>query len=156
MLPMRLLLAVLAFTLPVVAQGMPAASRVDAWKSKHNQVRLKLDWNTLPDNSPVRLPDGTTEPRRAPWPFLLYVIDQAGSKSNKKLQDKVFADARFVLAGHAVKVVKLKPRKVVDIPYVSGVRGIRDPALIFVDRDFKVVGALKTHKDFTEKKVTPS
>ena len=105
MLPMRLLLAVLAFALPIAAQGMPAASRVDAWKSKHNQNRLRLDWNTLPDNSPVKLPDGTTEPRRAPWPFLLYVVDQAGSKSNKKLPStpKVTTSMGLVISDRSIR-----------------------------------------------------
>ncbi len=136
----------------LLAQGMPPPSRIDGWRASHNQKRLKLEFDSLPDTTPIKLPDGSTEPRRAPWPFVLYVV-QEESKSNEKLQRNVLEDARFSLAVHAVKLIKIKPAKAIDLSYLASVQGIRDPALVVVDRDFKVVGALTSHTEFTANKV---
>ncbi len=149
---MRELAASLLLVSALLAQGMPPPSRIDGWRASHNQKRLKLEFDGLPDTSPIKLPDGSTEPRRAPWPFLLYVV-QEESKSDEKLQRNVFEDARFSLATHAVKLIKVKPGKAIDLAYLASVQGIRDPALIVVDRDFKVVGALTSHTEFTANKV---
>jgi len=152
MLSMRSLALLLLLAAAATAQGMGPPKRVDSWMSKHNQKRLRFSWDLLPPFKPTKLPDGSEEPPKAPWPFLVYVI-QNPSKASEKLRDKVLDDTRFVLACHAVKAVRIKPHKAVDIPYLTGVRGIRDPTLIVLDRDFKVLGVLNSAKDFTDKKV---
>ena len=58
-----------------------------------------------------------------------------------------------MLCTHAVKLIKVKPHRAIDLPYLAGVRGVRDPTLIFVSRDFKVVGVINKAKDFSDKKV---
>jgi len=145
-----LLLLLLAST--TFAQSMPPFRRVDSWKSKHNQKRLRLQWEVLPQYKETKLPDGTVEAPRAPWPFVVYA-QRNDSKANNKLNEKVFADTRFFLASHAIKPVKIRPSKVIEVPYLASLKGVKDPMLIFVDRDFKVVGVLKKPKDFTDKKV---
>jgi len=149
---MRSLVLLLLLTAVATPQGMGPPKRVDSWMSKHNQKRLRFSWDLLPPYKPTKLPDGSEEPPRAPWPFLVYVI-QNSSKASEKLRDKVLDDTRFVLACRAVKAVRIKPHKAIDIPYLAGVQGIRDPTLIVVDRDFKVLGVIKSPKDFTDKKV---
>ncbi len=151
---MRLHLALLLLASAVLAQGMPPATRVDSWTSKHNQKRLRLEWDVLPAFKPKKLPDGSEEPPKAPWPFFLYVY-QNPSKESAKLDEKVFMDTRFVLACRAVKAVKIKPAQAVDVPYLAQVTGIKDPTLIFVDRDFKVTGVLNSLNEFTDSKVLP-
>jgi len=136
-----------------MAQGFPPASRIDGWRSPHNRKRLRLDWDVLPDQSPVKLPDGTTEPRKAPWPFLIYVIEARQSKANRKLKDKVFSDTRLAIVNHAIHLIKLRPHKAVDVAFLTSVQGIKDPTLIAVDRSFRIVGVVKNPKDFTDKKV---
>ena len=150
---MRTVLALLIVAQFGLAQGFPSASRTDSWKSPHNRKRLRLDWDVLPDRTPIKLPDGTTEPRRAPWPFIVYVVDVRESKANKKLQSKAFSDTRMAIANHAIRLVKLKPHRAIDVDFLSGVQGIKDPSLIAINRDFKVVGVLKNPKDFNDKKV---
>jgi HEAT repeat protein len=144
-----LLLAAVAFP-----QGMPPASRADLWQSPHNQKRLRMEWETLPAFKPTKLPDGTEEPPKAPWPFLLYVF-QNPTKESAKLDESVFNDTRFILSCRAVRPVKIKPAQAIDIPYLAQVTGIKDPTLIFVDRDFKVRGVLNSAKEFTDGKVLP-
>ncbi len=136
------------------AQGMGPAKAVDTWRSKLNQKRLRVDWEVLPKYKPTKLPDGTMEPPKAPWPFLIYVF-QNQSKGSAKLNKNVFLDTRYVLATHAVKPIKIKPGKAIDLPYLASVRGIKDPTLIVLGRDFRVIGVIKSHKDFTAKKVLP-
>jgi HEAT repeat protein len=131
---------------------MGPPKRVDEWMSRHNRKRLRFSWDLLPPYKPTKLPDGSEEPPKAPWPFLVYVF-QNSSKASVKLRDKVLDDTRFVLACHAVKAIRIKPHKAIDIPYLAGVQGIRDPTLIVIDRDFKVLGVIKSPKDFTDKKV---
>lgn len=149
---MRSLFLLLTLAAVTGAQGLGPAKRVDSWMSKHNQKRLRFTWELLPPYKPTKLPDGSEEPPKAPWPFLVYVF-QNSSKASEKLRDKVLDDTRFVLACHAVKAIRIKPHKAIDVPYLAGVQGIRDPTLIVVDRDFKVVGVIKSPKDFTDKKV---
>ncbi|MHC4548683.1 MAG: HEAT repeat domain-containing protein [Planctomycetota bacterium] len=149
---MRSVIVALLLAAAAAAQGMGPASRVDGWKSKHNQKRLRFTWELPPPYKPTKLPDGTEEPPKAPWPFLVYVF-QNPSKGSDKLQNKVFDDTRFVLACHAVKPIKLKPHKAIEIPYLARVQGIQDPTLIVVNRDFEVLGVIKSAKDFTDKKV---
>jgi len=150
---MRTLLAILLVGQLALAQGFPPASRIDNWKSPHNQKRLRLNWDVLPDMSPIKLPDGTTEPRKAPWPFLVYIVEVRDSKANQKLDEKVFSDTRLAIVNHAVRLIKMRPHKAVDVPFLAAVQGIKDPTLIAVDRSFNVVGVLKTPRDFTDKKV---
>jgi len=127
---------------------MGPAKRVDRWHSKHSQKLLRLEWAVLPRYKPTKLPDGSEEPPKAPWPFLVYV-QQYDSKGSEKLREKVFSDTRYILATHAVKPVRIKPAKAIDVPYLASVRGIKDPTIIVVDRDFEVVGVINRHKDFT-------
>ncbi|MHC4972910.1 MAG: HEAT repeat domain-containing protein [Planctomycetota bacterium] len=149
---MRRLVLLLMLAAVAGAQGMGPPKRTDSWKSKHNRKRLRFNWEILPPFKPTKLPDGSEEPPKAPWPFLVYVF-QNSSKASEKLRDKVFDDTRFVLCCHAVKAIRIKPHKAIDVPYLAGVQGIRDPTLIAIDRDFKVVGVIKSPKDFTDKKV---
>jgi len=145
-------LTVLLLAASALAQGMPPASQVDSWTSPYNQKRLRFEWEILPKYEPKKLPDGSEEPPKAPWPFLVYVV-QNESKANEKLRRKVLGDTRFVLASHAVKVVRLKPAKAIDVPYLAAVRGIRDPTLILVDRDFQVLEVMNSPSDFSASKV---
>jgi HEAT repeat protein len=149
---MRSLALLLLLAAVVTAQGMGPPKRVDEWASRHNRKRLRFSWDLLPPFKPTKLPDGSEEPPKAPWPFLVYVF-QNSSKASEKLRDKVLDDTRFVLACHAVKAIRIKPHKAIDVPYLAGVQGIRDPTLIVFDRDFEVLGVIKSPKDFTDKKV---
>jgi HEAT repeat protein len=130
---------------------MGPPGKVDTWKSKKNQRRLRMSWDSLPDHTPIKLPDGSTEPRKAPWPFLLYVVEQ-DSKLSKKVQTNIFADARFRIAVKACKAVRVRPEKAIDLPFLRGVAGIKDPTIIVLNRDFRAVGVLRTQKDFTGNK----
>jgi len=150
---MRTVLALLIVAQVGLAQGFPAASRTDSWKSPHNRKRLRLDWDVLPDRTPIKLPDGTTEPRKAPWPFIVYIVGVRESKANKKLNAKAFSDTRLAIANHAIRFIKLKPHKAIDLDFLARVQGIKDPTLIGVNRKFEVVGVLKNPKDFNDKKV---
>jgi hypothetical protein len=138
----------------VLAQGMPPPSRVDSWESKRNQRRLQVDFAVLPDATPKKLPDGTTEPAKAPWPFVIYVQEEE-SKGSGKIDANVFSDTRFVLATQACKLIRLKPGKAIDIPWLASVPNIKDPTLIVVDREFRVVGTLREAKEFTANALLP-
>ena len=151
MLRMRSLTVLLLLAAAAAAQMGPA-KRVDSWKSPHNQKRLRTEWDALPEYKPTKLPDGSEKPPQARWPFVVYVF-QNDSKASAKLKTKVFEDTRFVLCTHAVKLIKIKPTKAIDLPYLANVRGIRDPTLIFVNRDFEVVGVLNKANDFSDRKV---
>jgi HEAT repeat protein len=151
---MRALAFVLLLALPVAAQGMGPPVLVEKWKSKKNQQRLRMTWDALPDDSPIKLPDGTAEPPKAPWPFVLYVVS-GGSKSTEKIERNIFEDTRFRLAVHACRVVRARPEKALDLRYLAGVAGIKDPTLIVFGRDFEVVGILNSPKEFTAKKLLP-
>ena len=146
---MRLLLFLLLVVSSALAQGMPSSpSRVDSWSSPHNQKRLRMQWEVLPPFKPTKLPDGSEEPPKAPWPMLIYVKDQ-DSKASEKLDEDVFGDARMVIASHAVKFIQLKPEKAIDVPWLRTVTGIKDPTLLLVDRDFKVVDVMNSPKEFS-------
>ena len=151
---MRRTLALLLLASAAVAQGMPSATRVDSWTSQHNQKRLRLEFDVLPPYKPTKLPDGSEEPPKAPWPFLLFVF-QNPTKESAKLDEKIFADTRFVLACRAVKLIKIKPALALEQPWLAQAQGIKDPTLIFVDRDFKVQGVLNSLNEFTDSKVLP-
>ena len=151
---MRWTFALLLLASAAFAQGMPPFARVDSWTSPHNQKRLRLEWEVLPPYKPTKLPDGSEEPPKAPWPFVLYVY-QNPTKESAKLDEKVFMDTRFILACRAVRAIKIKPAQAVDIPYLAQVTGIKDPTLVFVDRDFKVRGSLNSLNEFTDSKVLP-
>jgi hypothetical protein len=139
---MRTATLLLLLACPVLAQGMGPPGKVDTWKSKKNQRRLRMSWDSLPDHTPIKLPDGSTEPRKAPWPFLLYVVEQ-DSKLSKKVQTNIFADARFRIAVKACKAVRVRPEKAIDLPFLRGVAGIKDPTIIVLNRDFRAVGVLR-------------
>ncbi|MHC4940645.1 MAG: HEAT repeat domain-containing protein [Planctomycetota bacterium] len=147
---MRLLLAGLFLTTTVLAQP---ASRVDEWRSPHNRKRLRIEWEVLPDRSPIKLPDGTTEARKAPWPMLFFVVQNRDSKGYKKISEKILFDTRFALATHAVRVIKIKPSKAIDLDFLAGQRGIKDPSFVLVDREYKVLGAITSPKDFNDRKM---
>jgi len=145
---MRAAAVVLALAAVATAQGLPPPSRVDSWDSKKNQQRLRVEWDSLPDATPVKLPDGSTEPARAPWPFVIFVQSEDG-KSSEKIAANVLADTRFALASRHCKCVKVLPAKAVDLPYLASVSNIKDPTIIVLRRDFSVAGALRDHKEFT-------
>ncbi|MHC4550776.1 MAG: HEAT repeat domain-containing protein [Planctomycetota bacterium] len=151
---MRTAVWIALFVLPVSAQSLPRASEADAWESLHNKKRLQMAWEVPPRYAPTQLPDGTTRPPRAPWPFLVYVF-QHESKAYERLRRNILNDTRFVLACHAVRPVEIKPHQVVELPYLAGVRGIRDPTLIVLDRDFRVVGSIHRPKEFEAKHFLP-
>ena len=137
----------LLVTLPVAAKGLPPPSRIDAWKSINNQQRLRMEWDGLPEYKPTKLPDGSTEPPRAPWPFMLYIVEEE-SPSNDKIKRNIFVDTRFALITKAVKAIKVSPTKAVELKYLGRVK-VKDPCIVVFKRDFSVVGALSTKKEFT-------
>jgi HEAT repeat protein len=141
------------FVQSTFAQGFPPAKRADELRSPHNRKRLRIEWETLPDRSPIKLPDGSTEPRKAPWPMMLLITQNRDSKGYKKIQEKIFTDARMAIATHAIRIIKVKPSRAIDLDFLSSERGIQDPAIILLDRSYNVVGALKTTKQFTQKAV---
>ena len=79
---MRWTFALLLLASAAFAQGMPPFARVDSWTSPHNQKRLRLEWEVLPPYKPTKLPDGSEEPPKAPWPFVLYVFPRRGTTTN--------------------------------------------------------------------------
>ncbi|MCZ6574386.1 MAG: HEAT repeat domain-containing protein [Planctomycetota bacterium] len=144
---MRRALLLLLVTLPAAAKGLPPPSRIDVWKSINNQQRLRMEWDGLPDATPIKLPDGSTEPARAPWPFLLHIVEE-DSPGNDKIKRNIFVDTRFALLTRAVKPVKISPVKAAELQYMFSVK-VKDPCIVVFKRDFSVVGALSTKKDFT-------
>ncbi|MHC4974637.1 MAG: HEAT repeat domain-containing protein [Planctomycetota bacterium] len=153
---MRLsLLLVLLSLSPVFAQGMPRASEADAWESLYNKKRLRMTWELPPSYAPTKLPDGTEEPPRAPWPFLIYVHENDATKAYERLRKNILNDTRFVVACQAVRPIEIRPDQVISLPYLSGVQGIRDPTLIVLDRDFNVVGSIHRPKEFEAKLFFP-
>jgi HEAT repeat protein len=129
---------------------MPPPSKVDQWISPHNQKRIKIQWEGVPEYKGKKQPDGSTEPPKAPFPFLL-CVKEAETREAKKLDEVVFADARVSLSSALVKFVQITPAKALDLPYLKSASGIKDPCLVAVDRDFKVVGIVNAWKDFDEK-----
>jgi len=150
---MRIVLVLALIVSPVLAQGFPSASRIDGWQSKHNQKRLRVEWDVLPDRTPIKLPDGSTEPRKAPWPMLLLISEDRESKGYAKIQDKILADTRFAISTHAVRPIRIKPSKAIDLDFLANQRGIKDPALVVLDRSYDVVGAITSPKDFNDRKL---
>jgi len=149
-----LLLALLGLS-PVLAQGMPRASEADAWESPYNKKRLRTAWELPPKYEPTRLPDGTQEPPRAPWPFLIYVHENDATKAYERLRRNILNDTRFVVACQAVRPIEIKPDHVIRLPYLAAVQGIRDPTLIVLDRDFNLVGSIHRPKEFEAKLFLP-
>ncbi len=147
---MRALLVVLSLAGLAAAQGLPPPSRIDSWESKKNQKRLAINWDGLPRDKPTKLPDGSIEKAKAPWPFLLYIA-QADSKSKRKIQDRILADTRFALATRLCPIIQVNPEKAIDLKYLASV-SVRDPTLVVCRRDFSVVGTLRESKEFTDKK----
>jgi HEAT repeat protein len=139
---------------PLAAQGMPAATKVESFLSTHNQNRLKIQCEGLPEHKAKPLPDGSSEPPKCPLPFLLYVRD-VQSKEAEKIDSVVFGDARVCIASTVVKFVQTTPDKAVDLPYLKSVTGIKDPSLLVIDRDFKVVGLVNEWKNFDDRGVLP-
>ncbi len=150
---MRILLTVLVFGSLGWAQMGPA-KRVDTWTSKHNQKKLRVEWEVLPKYAPTKLPDGSEEPPRAAWPFLV-IVQEADTKASNKITEDILLDTRFVIAAHAVRPMRVKPSKAIEIPYLSRVKGIRDPTIIVLNRNFEVVGVLNKAKDFHAKRLLP-
>ncbi|MSR48068.1 MAG: hypothetical protein EXS13_13590 [Planctomycetes bacterium] len=136
------------------AQGMPAPTKVESWISPLNQKKLKIDWEGTPEYKAKKLPDGSTEPPKAPWPFLLY-IKGVDSKESQKIGAIVFGDTRVALASAPVKFVQVTPERAIELPYLQSVKGIKDPTLVVLDTDFKVVGVVNEWKDFDDKGLLP-
>jgi HEAT repeat protein len=150
-------LAALLLLLPclsALAQGMGAPVAVDTWMSKKNQKRLILAWEGVPAYKERKLPDGSTEPPRAPWPFLLYIVE-ADSKASQKIDAKILKDTRFRYAAHAVKPIRVTPEQAIDLKFLAKVSGIKDPTLIVFRRDFTVVDKLFKVKELTANKLLP-
>ncbi|MEW6746422.1 MAG: HEAT repeat domain-containing protein [Planctomycetota bacterium] len=137
-----------------LAQGMPRPSKVTDWKSTHNVDRLKADEQVLPEYKEKELPDGTKVKPRAPWPFVV-LVSSGESEGSRKIDERVLSDTRFVLATGAVKLVRIPSGSALDVPYLASVTGLRDPSLVFVNRDFEVVGALTQPSQFEERGVFP-
>jgi len=135
-----------------LAQSMPSATSISSFRSPKVLERLELDWDVPPDPAPVELPDGSTAPATAPWPFVLVVSSEDG-RSAGKIEANVFGDARVALATRAVKLVKVRPADAVSLPYLSKVPRILDPTLIAVSRDFEVAGVLRQRSEFTADKL---
>jgi len=144
----------LLVALPVAAQGMGRAEDATALESPHNKKRLRMAWDALPPHAPVKQLDGSTKPARAPWPFVLLVTGR-DSKARERIFTEVWNDTRFVIATQAVRPIEIRPDKVIGLPYLSGVRGVRDPTVIVVDRDFRVVGSIHRVKEFRFKFIMP-
>jgi len=155
--PSRLLRAVpllLLLAVPATAQGIGRAEDATFLASPHNKKRLRMAWDMLPPHAPVKRLDGSTEPARAPWPFVLLVTNRE-SKAKERIFTEVWNDTRFVIATQAVRPIEIRPDQVIKLPYLSGVRGVRDPTIIVVDRNFTVVGAIHSVKEFRFKFVMP-
>lgn len=135
-------------------QAMPPPSRIESFVSTHNQNRLKIEWEGLPEHKEKKLPDGTTEPPRAPWPFMLVVRD-VDSREAQKIASVVLGDARIALASSVVKFIQITPAKAIELPYLKSAAGIKDPSLVVIDRDFRMVGLVNEWKNFDEKGVLP-
>ncbi|MEE8107212.1 MAG: HEAT repeat domain-containing protein [Planctomycetota bacterium] len=135
------------------AQGIPPPRAIDKWDSAKNQTRLLLNNDALPSDKPGKNPDGSEEPAKAPWPFVIYVWETP-SKSTAKIDRNIIKDAYVALASHLCPIIRVKPEPAINLKYLSGVQ-IKDPTIIVIDRNFKIVGALKSAKDFTYKKYMP-
>jgi HEAT repeat protein len=147
--------AALAAPPPLAAQGMPSTKLVESFLSTKNRNLLKIEWDGVPEYvTNKKNPDGSPIPPRAPWPFLLYVKG-AESKESGRIQQVVFGEARIALASKAVHFTQISPDKALDQPWLKGVNGIRDPSLLVVDRDFKVVGLVNEWKDFDDRALLP-
>jgi HEAT repeat protein len=133
------------------AGALPGSHRWDDWKSPKVRRRLHLRWEELPSHAPRQLPDGSEEPAVAPWPFVLYVVDQ-DSRDTEKIKTRIFSDTRFRLALDACKLVQVSPDQALVLPFLSRVRGLRDPSLVVVRPDFTVVGALTKRREFTSRR----
>jgi HEAT repeat protein len=136
------------------AQGMPPPSKVEHWVSPLNQKKLKIEWEALPESKPKKSPDGSLIPPKAPWPFLLF-ISGAETKESQKISTIVMGDSRIALASAVVKFIQLSPDKAIDLPWLANVKGIKDPCLVVLDADFKVLGIVNEWKNFDEKGVLP-
>jgi len=108
----------------------------------------------LPDHTPVKLPDGSEEPAKAPWPFMLYVVS-GDSKASEKIQRELISETRFRFAAHAVRLIRITPEKAVELPYLTTATGIKDPTLIVLSRTFEVLGILNSTKEFSDRQVLP-
>lgn len=155
------LVALLGFALfaaaprPLAAQGMPSTKLVESFLSTKNRNLLKIDWDGVPEYvTSKKNPDGSPIPPRAPWPFLLYVKG-AESKEAGRIQQLVFLEARVALASRLVHFTQISPEKALDQPWLKGVNGIKDPSLLVVDRDFKLVGMVNEWKDFDDRALLP-
>jgi HEAT repeat protein len=136
------------------AQSMPSGSKVENWTSTRNQNLIKIEWEGVPEYLLKKAPDGSPIPPKAPWPFLIYV-KSAESKEAVRIQSLVFGDTRIALASKLVRFTQLSPEKALDLPYLKGVNGLKDPSLVVVDRDFKVLGLVNDWKDFDDRAVLP-
>jgi HEAT repeat protein len=139
---------------PCSAQNMPSTSKVETWLSQRNQKLLRIEWEGLPEYKAKAAPDGTPIPPRSPWPFLIYVKG-ADSKESGKIQGNVFTDTRVALATAVVRFTQTSPEKALELPYLKTLAGIKDPSLVVVDRDFKVLGLVNEWKEFDDKGVLP-
>ncbi len=146
----RLLLLLLAAA--ALAGGLPPSKAHTAWRSEKNRARLALNWASLPDDAPRKLPDGSTEPARAPWPFLLYIGSGEGDAA-RKFREGVLGDTRFRLAARACKAVQVTPAEAIHLSYLRRVAGIRDPSVVVVRRDFSLVGVLRSRAELSSNKV---
>jgi HEAT repeat protein len=145
-------LSLLLLAAVALAGGLPPSKAHTTWKSERNRARLALTWAGLPDDAARKLPDGTTEPARAPWPFLLYIGSGEGDAA-RKFTEGVLGDTRFRLAARACKAVQATPAEAIHLSYLRGVAGIKDPTVVVVRRDFSLVGVLRSRAELSSKKV---
>jgi HEAT repeat protein len=139
---------------PAAPQNMPSTSKVENWTSTKNQELIKIQWDGVPEYLAHKAPDGSTIPPRAAWPFLIFV-KSADSKEATKIQSLVFGDTRIAIASKTVHFTQISPDKALDLPYLKGLNGVKDPSLVIVDRDFKVLGFVNDWKDFDDRSVLP-
>jgi len=145
-------LTVLLLAAAALAGGLPPSKAHTTWRSEKNRARLALTWEGIPADAPRKLPDGTTEPARAPWPFLLLIgTGEAGGA--RKFRESVLGDTRFRLATRACKAVQVTPAEAIHLPYLRRVAGIKDPTVVVVRRDFTLVGVLRSRAELSSSKV---
>jgi HEAT repeat protein len=145
-------LTLLLLAAAALAGGLPPSKAHTAWRSEKNRARLALTWAGLPDDAPVKLPDGTTEPARAPWPFVLHIGSGEGGGA-RKFTESVLGDTRFRLAARACRPVQVTPAEAIHLRYLRRVAGIKDPTVVVVRRDFSLVGVLRSRAELSSGKV---
>ncbi len=133
---------------------MPSGSKVQNWVSSKNQNLIKIEWDGIPEYLVKKAPDGSSIPPRAPWPFLIYV-KSSDTKESERIVSLVFGDTRIAIASKVVHFTQISADKAIDLPFLKGLNGIKDPSLVVVDRDFKVVAFENDWKSFDDRAILP-